>query len=167
MFDVNTMSYIQAATLALPALTESHGSILVVSSAAGKMGMPFVAPYAASKHALRKLNALQVPIRLFHLITTNVFRDILFDLAHVVYQTGSSTRFDMTWLQATRIFPSRCVSLAASTRFIFHYANTKMKYQSYDFRPTRGRAPRAFSTMFRGTHRRMRPFPFSRPVPSS
>ena len=54
MFQVNTLSYIHAATFALPYLAESHGSISVVSSAAAKMGMPRVAPYSASKHALRE-----------------------------------------------------------------------------------------------------------------
>ena len=53
LLDVNTLSYIHAATEALAPLQASRGSIVVVSSAAGKMGMPNVAPYAASKHALR------------------------------------------------------------------------------------------------------------------
>lgn len=49
---VNVVSYISAATLALPHLLESQGSIIVVSSATGKVGAPYVAPYSASKHAL-------------------------------------------------------------------------------------------------------------------
>jgi NAD(P)-dependent dehydrogenase (short-subunit alcohol dehydrogenase family) len=53
LFAVNTFSYINAATLALPHLEKTGGSIIVVSSAAGKQGMPLVAPYSATKHALR------------------------------------------------------------------------------------------------------------------
>jgi corticosteroid 11-beta-dehydrogenase isozyme 1 len=56
IFSVNTLSYINAATAALPALEQSKGAITVVSSAAAKMGMPMVAPYSATKHALRKLS---------------------------------------------------------------------------------------------------------------
>jgi NAD(P)-dependent dehydrogenase (short-subunit alcohol dehydrogenase family) len=60
LFAVNTLSYITAATAALPHLEESRGSISVVSSAAAKMGMPMVAPYSASKHALRELKVIQM-----------------------------------------------------------------------------------------------------------
>ena len=52
MFKVNTLSYINIATYALPHLEQSKGSIVVVSSFAGKIGIPFVAPYSATKHAL-------------------------------------------------------------------------------------------------------------------
>ncbi|XP_062502140.1 hydroxysteroid 11-beta-dehydrogenase 1-like protein [Corticium candelabrum] len=52
MFKVNTLSYINIATYALQHLEESGGSIVVVSSFAGKMGIPFTAPYSATKHAL-------------------------------------------------------------------------------------------------------------------
>jgi corticosteroid 11-beta-dehydrogenase isozyme 1 len=65
--ETNTLSYIALATAALPALRASSsssssssspppsgggGSIIVVSSLAGKMGLPAVAAYSASKHAL-------------------------------------------------------------------------------------------------------------------
>ena len=49
---VNTMSYIYLSSFALPVLADNAGRIVVVSSAAGKMGLPRVAPYSASKHAL-------------------------------------------------------------------------------------------------------------------
>jgi short-subunit dehydrogenase len=52
LFAVNFHSYANLALAAMPALEASGGSVVVVSSAAGKMGMPFVAPYSASKHAL-------------------------------------------------------------------------------------------------------------------
>jgi delta14-sterol reductase len=56
MLQVNTVSYVELATAALPALSSSGraggGAIVVVSSVAGKMGLPAVAGYAASKHAL-------------------------------------------------------------------------------------------------------------------
>eukprot|EP00048_Salpingoeca_helianthica_P020464 m.6698 g.6698 ORF g.6698 m.6698 type:complete len:325 (+) comp4844_c0_seq1:33-1007(+) len=49
---VNTLSYIYLSSAAFPWLEQSHGRIAVVSSMAGRVGMPNVAPYAASKHAL-------------------------------------------------------------------------------------------------------------------
>jgi corticosteroid 11-beta-dehydrogenase isozyme 1 len=52
MFKVNTLSYINIATYSLSHLEQSKGRIVVVSSFAGKMGIPFVAPYSATKHAL-------------------------------------------------------------------------------------------------------------------
>lgn len=54
MFEVNTFSYIAIANYALRHLeaSERGGRLGVVSSGAGKMGLPWVAPYAASKHAL-------------------------------------------------------------------------------------------------------------------
>lgn len=42
-FDVNTFSFISLATAALPALESSSGAIVIVSSMAGKMGLPAVA----------------------------------------------------------------------------------------------------------------------------
>lgn len=52
MFEVNTLSYMAISSAALPALNASAGSIVVVSSLAGKMGLPAIAGYSASKHAL-------------------------------------------------------------------------------------------------------------------
>lgn len=51
-FDVNTFSFVALATAALPELEASSGALVAVSSMAGKMGLPAVAVYSASKHAL-------------------------------------------------------------------------------------------------------------------
>ncbi|XP_022083109.1 hydroxysteroid 11-beta-dehydrogenase 1-like protein [Acanthaster planci] len=50
--DINFHAYVSLATFATPMLAESKGSIGVVSSVAGKAGVPFVADYSASKFAL-------------------------------------------------------------------------------------------------------------------
>ncbi|XP_038057984.1 hydroxysteroid 11-beta-dehydrogenase 1-like protein [Patiria miniata] len=50
--DINFHAYVSLATFATPMLAESKGSIAVVSSVAGKAGVPFVADYSASKFAL-------------------------------------------------------------------------------------------------------------------
>uniref|UniRef100_A0A8C3WL04 11-beta-hydroxysteroid dehydrogenase 1 n=1 Tax=Catagonus wagneri TaxID=51154 RepID=A0A8C3WL04_9CETA len=50
--DVNFLSYVVLSVAALPMLRRSGGSIVVVSSLAGKMATPFVAAYSASKFAL-------------------------------------------------------------------------------------------------------------------
>ncbi|XP_037530207.1 hydroxysteroid 11-beta-dehydrogenase 1-like protein [Nematolebias whitei] len=52
LMKVNFFSYIQMAWKALPSLEQSKGSLVVVSSVAGKMPTPFVAPYTSTKSAL-------------------------------------------------------------------------------------------------------------------
>ena len=51
-FAVNTISYINIATLCLPELQRTGGKIIVSSSFAGVVPVPRVAPYSATKHAL-------------------------------------------------------------------------------------------------------------------
>ncbi|CAO2638928.1 11-beta-hydroxysteroid dehydrogenase 1 [Lemmus lemmus] len=50
--EVNFISYVVLSAAALPMLKQSSGSIAVVSSIAGKMTQPLIAPYSASKFAL-------------------------------------------------------------------------------------------------------------------
>ncbi|KAL2770889.1 corticosteroid 11-beta-dehydrogenase isozyme 1, partial [Daubentonia madagascariensis] len=50
--EVNFLSYVVLSVAALPMLKQSNGSIVVVSSMAGKIAHPLVAPYSASKFAL-------------------------------------------------------------------------------------------------------------------
>ncbi|XP_074971627.1 11-beta-hydroxysteroid dehydrogenase 1-like [Phalacrocorax aristotelis] len=52
LLEINFLSYVAMTTSALPMLKESEGSIVVVSSMAGKASGPFTAPYAATKFAL-------------------------------------------------------------------------------------------------------------------
>ncbi|XP_054837700.1 11-beta-hydroxysteroid dehydrogenase 1 [Eublepharis macularius] len=52
ILNVNFLSYVAMAVAALPMLKNSEGSIVVVSSLAGKIGFPFVVPYATAKFAL-------------------------------------------------------------------------------------------------------------------
>ncbi|XP_026200518.1 hydroxysteroid 11-beta-dehydrogenase 1-like protein [Anabas testudineus] len=52
LFKVNFFSYVQMAKRALNALEQSKGSVVVVSSLAGKMPNPFTAPYTSTKFAL-------------------------------------------------------------------------------------------------------------------
>ncbi|XP_008058183.1 corticosteroid 11-beta-dehydrogenase isozyme 1 [Carlito syrichta] len=50
--EVNFLSYVVLSVAALPMLKQSNGSIVVVSSLAGKIAHPLLAPYSASKFAL-------------------------------------------------------------------------------------------------------------------
>ena len=50
--NVNSWSYVALASYALPVLMESNGSIGVVSSLAGKFGIPQMAVYNMCKHAI-------------------------------------------------------------------------------------------------------------------
>ena len=51
-FAVNTISYINIATLLLPGLQQTNGSIVVVSSVAGIISPSRTAAYSGQKHAL-------------------------------------------------------------------------------------------------------------------
>jgi len=51
-FAVNTISYINIATLLLPGLQKTNGSIVVVSSFTGVVPVPRAGPYCSNKHAL-------------------------------------------------------------------------------------------------------------------
>lgn len=52
LLNVNFLSYVAMTTAAIPMLKNSEGSIVVVSSLAGKIGFPFMVPYATAKFAL-------------------------------------------------------------------------------------------------------------------
>ncbi|GFR81690.1 corticosteroid 11-beta-dehydrogenase isozyme 1 [Elysia marginata] len=52
LMDVNFRSYVHLASHALPFLSRSKGRIVVVNSLIGKVNHPFLASYAATKHAL-------------------------------------------------------------------------------------------------------------------
>ncbi|XP_070559672.1 hydroxysteroid 11-beta-dehydrogenase 1-like protein isoform X2 [Ptychodera flava] len=52
IMNVNFMSFVSLASKALPMLTKTNGSIVVVSSAAGMVGIPAITSYCATKHAL-------------------------------------------------------------------------------------------------------------------
>lgn len=52
LFEVNTFSYINLATLFLPELKKSNGSLIVVSSLTGVQGFPRTSCYSGNKHAL-------------------------------------------------------------------------------------------------------------------
>ncbi len=66
-FDVNLFGALETARVVLPAMREKRrGTIVNVSSVAGKIAIPFAAPYCASKHALEAFSdALRVEVAPF------------------------------------------------------------------------------------------------------
>ncbi|GAB1600998.1 hydroxysteroid 11-beta-dehydrogenase 1-like protein [Argonauta hians] len=52
LFDINFKAYVHLASYALPLLQKSGGSIIVVSSIAGKVAQPYLSGYSATKFAL-------------------------------------------------------------------------------------------------------------------
>ena len=66
-FDVNFFGAIAVTQAALPAMRQAHrGTIVNVSSVAGRVPIPFAAPYCASKHALEAASdALRVELSAF------------------------------------------------------------------------------------------------------
>ncbi len=61
-FAVNFNAYVRIASLAVPHLERSQGSIIVMSSMLGKVPAAFLTPYVATKHALT-VGALSFLIR--------------------------------------------------------------------------------------------------------
>jgi NAD(P)-dependent dehydrogenase (short-subunit alcohol dehydrogenase family) len=63
-FDVNVLAQVAVTQAMLPALRRAHGRIVFVSSIGGRVATPFLAPYAASKHAIEAIgDALRVELR--------------------------------------------------------------------------------------------------------
>ncbi len=71
-FMANFNSYVRIASHTTRLLEESRGSLIVMSSTAGKMPMPYIAPYSASKHALQVIYLLKwVDWKRFYLLLHN------------------------------------------------------------------------------------------------
>jgi NAD(P)-dependent dehydrogenase (short-subunit alcohol dehydrogenase family) len=66
-FDVNLFGAVEVTRAVLPAMRQARGGTIVnVSSVAGKIAIPFAAPYCASKHALEAVSdALRVEVAPF------------------------------------------------------------------------------------------------------
>jgi NAD(P)-dependent dehydrogenase (short-subunit alcohol dehydrogenase family) len=63
-FDVNFHGQVAMTQALLPALRRAHGRIVFVSSVGGRVVTPYLAPYAASKHAVEAIaDALRVELR--------------------------------------------------------------------------------------------------------
>jgi NAD(P)-dependent dehydrogenase (short-subunit alcohol dehydrogenase family) len=54
-FDVNVLAQVAVTRAMLPALRRARGRIVFISSIGGRVATPFVAPYAASKHAIEAI----------------------------------------------------------------------------------------------------------------
>jgi NAD(P)-dependent dehydrogenase (short-subunit alcohol dehydrogenase family) len=66
-FDVNVFGTVRMTQAALPAMREARGGTIVnMSSVAGKLSIPFAAPYCSTKHALEAISdALRVEVSPF------------------------------------------------------------------------------------------------------
>jgi NAD(P)-dependent dehydrogenase (short-subunit alcohol dehydrogenase family) len=68
-FDVNLFGAVEVTRAALPTMRQARrGTVVNVSSVAGKIAIPFAAPYCASKHALEAVSdALRVEVSPFRI----------------------------------------------------------------------------------------------------
>jgi NAD(P)-dependent dehydrogenase (short-subunit alcohol dehydrogenase family) len=63
-FEVNVFGQVAVTQALLPALRRARGRIVLVSSIGGRVAVPFLAPYGASKHAIEAIgDALRVELR--------------------------------------------------------------------------------------------------------
>ena len=71
--DVNVVGQVAVTQAVLPALRRGRGRIVLMGSIAGRSALPFLAPYAASKHALEAIaDALRVELAPFGIGVTIV-----------------------------------------------------------------------------------------------
>jgi NAD(P)-dependent dehydrogenase (short-subunit alcohol dehydrogenase family) len=62
--DVNVVAQVAVTQALLPALREARGRVVLMGSIGGRSALPFLGPYAASKHALEAVaDALRVELR--------------------------------------------------------------------------------------------------------
>lgn len=63
-FEVNVFGSVEVAQAFLPQLRRSRGRLVFVGSVSGRLAVPFIAPYSASKFALRAIvDAMRVELR--------------------------------------------------------------------------------------------------------
>jgi NAD(P)-dependent dehydrogenase (short-subunit alcohol dehydrogenase family) len=71
--DVNVVGQVAVTQAVLPALRRGRGRIVLMGSIAGRSSLPFLGPYAASKHALEAVaDALRVELAPFGIAVTIV-----------------------------------------------------------------------------------------------
>eukprot|EP00055_Hartaetosiga_balthica_P015784 m.95985 g.95985 ORF g.95985 m.95985 type:complete len:306 (-) comp8959_c1_seq1:454-1371(-) len=64
---VNLLSYIRITKLLFNNIIENNSTVIAVSSAAGKVGIPFTAIYSATKHALHGFfDSVSIEVDMFH-----------------------------------------------------------------------------------------------------
>ena len=62
--EVNVVGQVAVVQAFLPALRRAHGRVVLMGSVGGRSALPFLGPYAASKHALEAIgDALRVELR--------------------------------------------------------------------------------------------------------
>lgn len=121
MFNVNTFSYIWMTNAALPYLQSSGGQVVVVSSFAGWVGVPFTATYSSTKHALRGFfNALRTELELY---SPNNSVGITICNIGAVNTEGSKefqSRIDTEWVEADGVAKAIIAGSALKYREVYY-----------------------------------------------
>lgn len=116
IFGKNFFSYVYLATFAKEHLEASRGAVTVVSSAAGLMGLPKVAPYSATKHALRMSLCSSYPeTQSIPRLPRQLCLSPFFFFAP---QTAFSTPYGTNWRRRARTSQSRWLVLALLTLLV-------------------------------------------------
>ncbi len=120
LMQVNFSGSVNCTYHALPHLKKSRGRIVVVSSLAGKVGMPGSSAYAASKHALSGFfDSLRIELMDTGVTVSMVFPDfVATNLRHNMLGPDGKPMRKKTRLNSKMMTPDECAShiLAAGAR---------------------------------------------------
>jgi NAD(P)-dependent dehydrogenase (short-subunit alcohol dehydrogenase family) len=91
--EVNVVGQIAVTQALLPALRRSRGRVVLMGSIGGRSALPFLGPYAASKHALEAVaDSLRVELRPFGIFVSIVEPA---SIATAIWQKGASRADDL------------------------------------------------------------------------
>lgn len=150
LMNVNFFSYIQMAWRGLPALEQSEGSLVIVSSLLGKMSSPFVAPYTSTKFALNgffgslqhelamKKSNVSVSICTLGLIDTDSAMEKVKGVTNVPAYPSSDAALNIIITGATRqleLFYPWFTYVVAATKDMFPSVTNFIIQNSYTYNP--------------------------------
>jgi NAD(P)-dependent dehydrogenase (short-subunit alcohol dehydrogenase family) len=107
--EVNVVGQIAVTQAFLPALRRARGRLVFVGSIAGKSALPFLGPYAASKHALEAVaDALRIELRPWGIAVTIVEPGTI---RTPIWQKGAAKADELLDEQTQELYGARMAAL--------------------------------------------------------